>query len=182
MLIATNISLLQISLIQASGGQWYTDSKLWVLIPLILFFIMVFKKGAHKAIGGALDERANKIVSELEEAKRLREEAQTLLASYQRKQKEAEAQAQDIINQARSDAENMAIQARKDLAERIERRATQAEAKIATAESKAMADVKSMAAEMALEAAEKLLRSDVSAAKHTDLVKTGITQIGKAFN
>jgi single-stranded-DNA-specific exonuclease len=70
----------------------------------------------------------------------LREEAQTLLASYQRKQKEAEAQAESIIKQARADAESMAAQARQDLTERLERRAAQAEAKIATAEAQAMAD------------------------------------------
>ena len=175
-------TLINTSLIQASGAHWYTDSKLWVLIPLLLFFALIFKKGAHKAIGGALDERADKIKAELDEAKRLREEAQALLASYQRKQKEAEAQAEDIIKQARSDAENMAAQARKDLSERLERRAAQAEAKIASAESKALADVKAKAAERALATAEKLLRSEVTAAKHAYLVKTGIKQIGKSFN
>jgi len=182
MLNLANISLIQITTIQASGANWYTDSKLWVLIPLLLFFVFIIRKGAHKAIGGALDDRADKIKAELDEAKRLREEAQALLASYQRKQKEAEAQAEDIIKQARSDAENMAAQARQDLAERLERRAAQAEAKIANAESKAMADVKARAADMALATAEKLLRSEVSAAKHADLVKTGIKQIGKSFN
>jgi len=175
-------TLLNLSLIQASGAHWYTDSKLWVLIPLLLFFALIFRKGAHKAIGSSLDERANKIQTELDEAKRLREEAQSLLASYQRKQKEAEAQAETIIKQARSDAENMAAQARKDLSERLERRAAQAEAKIASAEAKAMADVKAKAADMALATAEKVLRNEVTAAKHADLVKTGISQIGKSFN
>jgi len=143
-------TLINASLINASGAHWYTDSKLWVLIPLVLFFAFIFKKGVHKAIGSTLDARATRITSELDEAKRLREEAQALLASYQRKQKEAEAQAEDIIKQARSDAENMAVQARKDLSERLERRAAQAEAKIASAESQAMADVKAKAADMAL--------------------------------
>ncbi|MEP1231072.1 MAG: F0F1 ATP synthase subunit B [Litorimonas sp.] len=182
MFTLANISLTQTSLIQASGAHWYTDSKLWVLIPLLLFFALIIKKGAHTAIGEALDERAEKIKTELDEAKRLREEAQALLASYQRKQKEAEAQAENIIKQARSDAENMAAQARQDLSERLERRAAQAEAKIATAETKAMADVKARAADMALATAEKLLRSEVSAAKHAELVKTGVKQIGKSFN
>ncbi len=175
-------TLINLSTLNASGAHWYTDSKLWVLIPLILFFAFIFKKGAHKAIGSALDERSTRIKTELDEAKRLREEAQALLASYQRKQKEAEEQAQSIIKQARSDAENMAAQARKDLSERLERRAAQAEAKIASAEAKAMADVKSKAADMALATAEKLLRSEVTTAKHADLVKTGISQIGKSFN
>jgi len=175
-------TLIQLSTIQASGAHWYTDSKLWVLIPLLLFFAFIFKKGAHKAIGASLDERANKIKAELDESKRLREEAQALLASYQRKQKDAEAQAEEIIKQARADAENMAAQARKDLSERLERRAAQAEAKIASAEAQAMAEVKAKAADMALETARNLLRSDVTASKHAELVKTGISQIGKSFN
>ena len=176
------LTLINLTTLQASGAHWYTDSKLWVLIPLLLFFALIIQKGAHKAISATLDERANRIQAELDESKRLREEAQTLLASYQRKQKEAEAQAEDILKQARSDAENMAAQARKDLAERLERRAAQAEAKIASAEAQAMADVKAKAAEMALAAAENLLRSDITASKHSELVKTGISQIGKSFN
>jgi len=177
-----NLSNLIQASIQASGAHWYTDSKLWVLIPLVLFFAFIFSKGVHKAIGTSLDGRADRIKTELDEAKRLREDAQALLASYQRKQKEAEAQAENIIKQARSDAENMAAEARKDLAERLERRAAQAEAKIASAESQAMADVKAKAADMALATAEKLLRSEITTSKHADLVKTGISQIGKSFN
>ena len=172
----------QAHLIIAASGHWYTDSKLWVLIPLLLFFALLYKKGAHQAIGQSLDERAVKIKAELDKAKRLREEAQALLASYQRKQKEAEEQAEAIIRQARQDAENMAAQARKDLAERLERRAAQAESKIANAEAQALADVKARAANMALAATETLLRSELSAAQHNDLIKSGIAQIGKSFN
>jgi F-type H+-transporting ATPase subunit b len=124
----------------AAGTPWFLDSKFWVLIPVLLFLALIFYKGALKALNASLDDRADKIKAELEEARRLREEAQQLLASYHRKQKEAEAQAEDIIKQARSDAENMATQARKDLAERLDRRAAQAEAKIANAEAQAMSE------------------------------------------
>ena len=155
---------------------------IWVFLAVVLFLLALAYFGVHKKIGGALDARADKIRTELDEAKSLREEAQALLASYQRKQKEAEDQAEEIVKQARKDAENMAVNARKDLAERLERRAAQAEAKIATAEAKAMADVKAKAADMALEAAEKLIRSGTKATDHASLVKDGIAQMGKDLN
>lgn len=155
---------------------------IWVFLAVILFFLALAYFGVHKKIAGALDARADKIRDELDEARRLREEAQALLASYQRKQKEAEAQAEGIVKQARHDAEVMATNARKDLAERLERRAAQAEAKIANAEAKAMADVKAKAADMALEAAEKLIRSGTKTADHASLIKDGIAQMGKTLN
>ena len=129
-----------------------------------------------------MDNRADKIRVELEEARRLREEAQTLLASFQRKQKEAEKQAESIVKQARIDAENMAAQSRKDLAERLERRAQQAEAKIANAEAQAMSDVKSKAADMAINASSAILRKNMKPADHSALIKDGITQMGKVMN
>ncbi|WP_427449795.1 F0F1 ATP synthase subunit B [Litorimonas sp. WD9-15] len=132
-------------------------------------------------MGKALDDRAEKIRAELDEARRLREEAQTLLASYQRKQKEAETQAEAIVKQARVDAENMASQARKDLAESLERRMAQAEAKIANAEIKAMSEVKAKAADLAMNTAEKLLRTELSAADKSKLIADGIKQMGSAL-
>lgn len=166
----------------AAGTPWYLDSKLWVLIPLVLFLAFVLHKGALKGINSALDKRAEEIKDQLEEARRLREEAQTLLASYMRKQKEAEDQAEAIIAQAKHDAENMAAQARKDLAERLDRRAAQAEAKIANAEAQAMAEVKAKAADVAMNAAENLLRDTLKPADHSKLIKDGIAQMGKVLN
>lgn len=157
------------------------SATLWVFLAVVLFVIALAYFGVHKKIAGALDARADNIRDELEEARRLREEAQTLLASFQRQQKEAEAQAEEIVKQARKDAEAMAINARKDLAERLERRAAQAEAKIANAEAKAMAQVKSKAADMALDAAEKMIRSGTKASDHAALVKDGIAQMGKVL-
>lgn len=158
------------------------DSTTYVILALILFFLMLMYFGIHKKIAGSLDARADKIRAELEEARRLREEAQTLLASYQRKQKEAEAQAQDIIKQARHDAEVMAANARKSLAERLERRAAIAETKIENAEAQALAEVRGRAADLALDAAQKLLRSELSAAEKAKLVKTGISSMGDMLN
>lgn len=158
------------------------DPTTLVFLAVAIFFIFLAYFGIHKKIAGALDARADRIREELEEARRLREEAQALLANYQRKQKEAEEQAEDIVKQARSDAENMAVQARKDLAERLERRAAQAEAKIANAEAQAMAEVKAKAADMAMDTAEEILRTKLTAAEKTKLIKDGISQMGSALS
>lgn len=171
--------MMSIHLIHASAGTpWHLDSKFWVAIPVVLFLALVIYKGALKALSASLDARSEAIRGELDEARRLREEAQQLLASYQRKQKEAEAQAEDIVKQARSDAENMAVQARKDLSERLERRAAQAEAKIANAEAQAMGEVKAKAADLALDTAETLLRTKLTAADKSKLIQEGIKQMG----
>lgn len=161
----------------AAGTPFYLDASFWVAVCLALFFAALIWKGVHKAIGTSLDERAAKISGELEEARRLREEAQALLASYHRKQKEAEEQAEAIIVKARKDAEDMAEQARKDLKDRLERRAEIAEAKIANAEAQALSEVKAKAAQMAIDTAEKLLKDNLSAANHTALVKKGIDSL-----
>jgi len=155
---------------------------IWIFLATILFFVLLGYFGIHKKIAGALDARAEGIKTELDEARRLREEAQALLASFNRKQKEAEEQADAIVKQARQDAENMATQARKDLSERIERRTAQAEAKIANAEAKAIADVQGKAADLALETAEKLIRGNMKPADHASLIKDGIAQMGKVLN
>lgn len=166
----------------AAGTPWYLDTKLWVAIPVVLFLAFIVRQGVVASITKALDDRADKIKAELEEARRLREEAQALLASYHRKQKEAEEQAEDIIKQAQRDAEAMAAKARKDLAERLERRAAQAEAKIANAEAQALAEVKNRATELAVNATEDLIRSNMKTADHSRFVKDGTSQMGKALN
>ncbi|NNE56925.1 MAG: F0F1 ATP synthase subunit B [Hellea sp.] len=170
-------------LIQATAGTpLYLDPSFWVAVCVVMFLALLFWKGAHKALGSALDARADKITNELDEARRLREEAQALLASYQRKQKEAEEQAEGIVQQARKDAENMAARLRTELKERLERRAAQAEAKIANAEAQALAEVRAKAADLAIAASEEILKSKLTASDHSKLVKDGIAGIGKALN
>ena len=166
----------------AAGTPFYLDATFWVAVCLALFFAALAWKGVHKAIGTSLDDRADKIKNELDEAKRLREEAQALLASYHRKQKEAEEQADAIVQKARKDAENMAEQARKDLQERLERRAALAETKIANAEAQALGEVKAKAAQMAIDATQKLLTTQMTAANHNSLVKKGIDSMSSKLS
>jgi len=176
--------LIQVSLIQASapGTPLYLDPSFWVAVCVLGFLALLAWKGVHKLIGKALDDRSAKIADELAEARRLREEAQALLASYKRKQKEAEDLAEDIVAQAKHDAEVMAANARKDMTERLERRTAMAEAKIANAEAQALNEVRAKAADLSLAAAESLLRKDLKAADHASLVKDGISQMGKVLN
>jgi F-type H+-transporting ATPase subunit b len=170
------------NLIFAGGKAWYLASEFWVLVPVLLFLALVAGKGGFKAAGSALDKRADAIRGELDEARRLREEAQTLLASYQRQQAEAETLAEEIVERARRDAEAMAAKARTDLTDRLQRRAAQAEAKIASAESQALAEVKSKAADLAINMAEQIIRTEMSAADRTRLFKDGLSQMGGALN
>lgn len=158
------------------------STTIWVFFALLIIIALLMSKGIHKMIGKALDDRAEGIRENLDEAKRLREDAQALLASYQRKQAEAEEQAKNIVEQARRDAESMAEQARLDLREKLARRAEAAEAKIATAEAQAIGEVKARAVDLATAAAEKMIRDEFKAADHSALIKDGIAQLGKALH
>ena len=160
----------------------FAHPTIWVFLAIVVIVAGLLWKGVHKAMAKSLDDRADNIRKELEEAHNLRTEAQALLASFQRKQVEAEEQAKEIVKQARTDAEIMAKNARKDLVELLERRATQAEAKIKNAEAQAMADVKARAVDLAAKAAEQILRTELASTDHNTLVKDGIAQMGKVMN
>lgn len=160
----------------------FAHPTIWVFLALVLVIGAAIYKGIHKVMGKALDDRADAIRKQLDEARTLREEAQALLADYQRKQVEAEQQAKEIVKQARKDAENMATQARADLQERLTRRAELAEAKIANAEVQAMADVKARAVDLATKAAEQLIKDQFKTSDHSTLIKDGVAQMGKVLN
>ncbi len=160
----------------------FSHPTIWVFLAIVIVIAGAVYKGIHKVMAKALDDRGEAIRKELNEARQLREEAQTLLASFQRKQVEAEEQAKDIVKQARLDAQTMANNARQDLKERLDRRAEQAEAKIKNAEAQAMADVKARAVDLAAKAAEQILRRDLTSTDHNALVKDGIAEMGKVLN
>ena len=160
----------------------FGHATIWVFLALALVIGAAIYKGIHKVMAKALDDRADAIRKQLDDARILREEAQSLLAEYQRKQVEAEEQAKAIVEQARKDAENMAKQTRANLKERLARRAELAEAKIANAETQAMADVKARAVDLATKAAEQLIKDQFKATDHSALVKDGIAQMGKMLN
>ncbi|MBS9476796.1 F0F1 ATP synthase subunit B family protein [Ancylobacter radicis] len=136
-------------------------AELWVAVAFVIFMGIVIKAGAFSGMAAKLDARGERIRQELEEARRLKEEAQKLVAEYKRRQREAEAEADAIITTARAEAERLASETKQKLEDLIARRTRMAEQKIAQAEAQALADVRAAAAEAAVKAAELLLAANV---------------------
>ena len=158
------------------------DPRFWVMIAFLLFMaLLVFYKVPH-LIGKILDARADGIRKELDEARRLREEAQQLLADYQRKAREADEEAKTIINQAKREAEALAAETRKGLVDSLERRTKLAEDKIARAEAQAQAEVRGAAVEAALAVAEKILKARVSGSTASNLIDESIRDLKGRLN
>ena len=149
----------------------------WVGLAFVVFVAAVFKP-VSRMMGAALDGRAEKIKQELEEAVRLREEAQTLLAGYERRQNEALKEAEDILAHAKEEAERQARQAGEALEELIRRREAQAMDRIARAEEEAAADVRNAAVELAIAATRKLISSELDEDHQQALVDEAIGELG----
>jgi F-type H+-transporting ATPase subunit b len=132
------------------------DPEFWVLVAFVIVIVGGFIK-VGPSIAKALDDRAGRIKAELDEAQRLREDAQRTLAEYQRKQRDALNEAASIIAHAKSEAERIGRQAAQDLEAALERRAHQAEEKVAQEEAKALADVRNTAVDIAIAAARQII-------------------------
>lgn len=158
------------------------DAEFWVAVSFFIFFGVLVYVGVHKKVAEALDHRRDRIKAELDEARRLREEAQTLLAHYQQKQKEAESEAAAIITNAKADAERMTLEAEAKMNEFVARRTKMAEAKIAQAEAQALADVRAAAADAAVGAAEKILKEAAQGKVAEELVTRGIEDVKNKLN
>jgi F-type H+-transporting ATPase subunit b len=152
------------------------DPEFWVLIAVVIFVIAVWKP-AGRAIGGLLDARANRIAGELDEARRLRDEAEALLAEYQKKQREAEADAQAIVAHARDEAELVATQSARDLEQALERRSRLAEERIAQAEAKAVSEIRAAAVDVAIAAAREVIAGELDESRSAALVDAAITAL-----
>tara|TARA_R110000787_G_scaffold63679_4_gene143496 strand:+ start:60946 stop:61428 length:483 start_codon:yes stop_codon:yes gene_type:complete len=157
------------------------DPTFWVAIALVVFIALIFKPTGRMASKG-LDERADKIKAELDEAERLRKEAQDLLAQYQRKQRDAAGEAQSIIDHAKKEAERMDHEGRERLKASLERREKLAADRIAMAEAKAIEQVRSRAVEVAIAAASSVLASSLSADKANALVDDAVKQLPSNLN
>lgn len=158
------------------------DATFWAFIGLVLFIVVIFWVKVPGKIGASLDARAKKIENELEEARRLRDEAQSLLAEYQRKRREAEQEAEDIVAEAKAEAERLTQETNKALEEMIERRTKAAEVKIANAETQAVAEVRARAVDVAVAAAEKILAKKVSGKPAEALISDGIAEVKTRLN
>lgn len=155
------------------------DSTFFVAVGFVLFILILGYFGVHTIIAGALDRRASLIEGELEEARKLREEADAVLASYKARAEEAQAEADAIVAQAREEAEALARESAARMEEFVARRTKQAEAKIAIAEAQAANEVRAAAADAAVLAAEKVLRAQTKGALAGELVARGIDDVRK---
>jgi F-type H+-transporting ATPase subunit b len=158
------------------------ETEIWVALAFVLFLALLVYIGAHRRITGALDERQARIKTELDEAKRLRAEAQTLLGEFERKGREAEGEAAAIIASATAEAERLAVEAKARMEDFVARRTKMAELKIAQAEAQALADVRSAAADAAVAAAEKILTNTAKGKVAEDLLAQGIADVRNKFN
>jgi F-type H+-transporting ATPase subunit b len=157
-------------------------ATVWVLLGLLVFIgILIYMKVPGK-LAAALDQRSEKIRSELEAAERLRKEAEALLAEYQRKRGEAESEAAAIIAQAKRESEALGEEARVRLADYVTRRTKAVETRIAQAESQAIAEVRSRAVDVAAAAAGVILKNKATGARGEELVRRSIDSVRKNLN
>lgn len=152
-------------------------AEFWVALAFVIFFAVLMWKGIPAMIGKALDKRAEAIRAELEDARRLKDEAEKLLADYERRRKAAASEAEAIVAQAKSEATALAAETRAGLKESLERRTKLAEDKIARAEVQAAADVRAAAVEAAVSAAERLMGSKLDSTKSGSLIDQSIRDL-----
>ena len=158
------------------------EAEFWVAVSFVLFVGVLGYFGVHKMLVKGIDDRRDRIKAELDEARRLKAEAEALLATYRRKQQEAEQEARAIVASARTEAERLAAEAEAKIEEFVGRRTKMAESKIAQAEAQALADVRSAAAEAAVAAAETILARTVKNKVADDLIAKGIADLKGKLN
>jgi F-type H+-transporting ATPase subunit b len=164
----------------AAGDRFFSlgNTDFVVLLAFLLFIAVIVYFKVPGMIGGLLDKRADGIRKDLHDARALREEAQTLLASYERKQKEMLEHAERVVEAAKKEAEAAAVHARKDLEDSISRRMTAAQEQIAQAEAKAVKQVRDRAATVAVAAAGEVLRGQVTGDRASALIDSAIDEVG----
>ena len=156
--------------------------EFWVAIAFLGFVALLAKYKVPALIGKALDARADEIRRTLDDARRLRMEAQALLEDYRRKHGEAQKEAETIVAGARKEAETIATETRRNLVESLERRTKAAEEKIARAEAQAVAEVRTAAIEAAVNAAEKLIGSRLTSQSAGGLIDNSIADLRGKLN
>lgn len=160
---------------------FYAKAEFWVAVGFLIFVALVFRT-AFRVITVALDERADKIKGQIDEAAKLAEEAQQLLATYERKQREAAEEAQTIIEQSRLEADRLAERAAEDLQRALKRREDLAIERIGQAEQAALAEVRGEAVSVAIAATRRLLTDEVSARRANAMIDAAIKEIPEKLN
>jgi F-type H+-transporting ATPase subunit b len=160
----------------------FTQPEFWVAIAFIILMAVFAWLGVHRTVLTALDHRAQRIKAEIDDARRLKDEAAKLLADYQARRASAEREAQEIVTNARAEAERVAAEAKTRMEDFVARRTKTAENKIAMAEAQALADVRAAAAEAAITAASTVLSQSVKGQVADDLLTKGIAEVKAKLN
>jgi len=158
------------------------EAEDWVAVSFVILMAVFAYFGIHRTVLKALDTRRDRIRSELDDARKLRDEAAALLADYKARHAAAEREAQDIIASAREEAERIAAEAKVKMEDFVARRTKTAEGKIALAEAQALADVQAAAADAAVTAATTILAQSVKGELADDLLAKGITEVRAKLN
>ncbi len=160
----------------------FTDPTFWVGLAFVIFVAIIFYYKVPGMITGALDQRADKISAELDEARRLREEAQALLANYERKHRDAMKEADEMVAHAQKEAERESEAAAARLERSIAAREQQALDKIALAEAQAEKEVRDAAIDVAVDAARQVIAEHVSGDQGSALIDNSIKDLRRHLN
>jgi F-type H+-transporting ATPase subunit b len=160
----------------------FFEPEFWVAVAFVLLMILFAYLGIHKTVLKALDNRAERIKAELDDARRIKDEAAKLLADYKARRAGAEREAEEIISNARAEAERIAADAKAKMEDFVARRTKTAESKIALAEAQAVADVRAAAADAAVTAATTILSQSVKGPVADDLLTKGIAEVRTKLN
>ncbi len=158
------------------------EAEFWVAVAFVILMGVFGYFGVHRTILKALDNRRDRIQKELDDARRLKDEAVKLVEEYRTRRASAEREAQDIITNAKTDAERIAAEAKAKMEDFVARRTKTAESKIAQAETQAIADVRAAAAEAAVTAASSIMTQSVKGPVADDLIAKGIQDVRSKLN
>jgi F-type H+-transporting ATPase subunit b len=159
----------------------FSNPEFWVLIAVVIFLVAVWKP-ARRTVLGMLDARALRIREELDGAAKLRDEAQQALAAYQRRQKEAAAEAELIVSHANEEAERIAAQSLLDLEEALRRRQLLAQERIAHEEAKALAEIRAIAIDVAISAARQVIAASLDERRGAALIDHAISELPRQLH
>lgn len=154
----------------------------WVAVAFVILLGLFIYAGVPGVVTKALDRRSERIKAELDDARRLKDEAARLVADYRARRASAEREAQEIVEAAKAEAERIAADAKAKLEDFVARRTQSAESKIALAEAQAMADVRAAAADAAIAAASSIMAQSVKGQLADDLIAKGIGEVRSKLN
>jgi F-type H+-transporting ATPase subunit b len=161
--------------------EWLHNPHSWVTIGLVIFLFVIGPK-VWRGLGGFLDQRSIKIKADLDEAQKLKDEAQALLAEYQRKQRDALKEAEEMIASAKAQAQREIAEAKTNLAASLARREAASLEKITQAEAQAIAEVRREAVDVATAATTRLIAQVLDDAKASALIDQSIVEVSRRLH